>query len=425
MRAHVGISGMSLDDVLPKTWSRFPRGAGVGGVALAEIADTHGTPVYVVDVDHIESRLDEFRAAFGDEVRLAYAAKAFWCVEMAALIDRHGWWADVVSAGELSIGLAGGLPAARMLMHGNFKTDRELDLATERGVGRIIADDPSEITRLDALDGPPVDILLRLNVDVGAETHPMIRTTGADVHFGMSADAADLAIELSERSPAVRLAGVHVHIGSQLIDPSVHGAAVEAASAFLAERRARFPQAVELDVGGGMAVPYVRDDPVVGLDRYADAIASAVASGGIEGLTVTVEPGRSVVANAGMVLYSIGVRKEADLPFLAVDGGLSDNPRPAMYGARYETVLANRPDDPHDRLFQVVGRHCETGDRIATGWLPADAGPGDLVAIPAAGAYAFSMASRYNMTPRRPVVFAQSGRAHVAVAGETLDDVVR
>ncbi len=174
-----------------------------------------------------------------------------------------------------------------------------------------------------------------------------------------------------------------------------------------------------------MAVPYVRDDPVIGLDRYADAISSSAMAGGVEGLAITVEPGRSVVANAAVVLYSVGVRKEAEIPFLAVDGGLSDNPRPALYDARYETVLANRPRDDHDRMFHVVGRHCEAGDRIATGLLPNDAAPGDIVGIPAAGAYAFSMASRYNMIPRRPVVFVQDGAAHVAVPAESLDDVVR
>ncbi len=416
---------MTLKDVMPLTWETSSAGASLGAVELVDLAATHGTPVYVVDVEHVEGRLHAFRRAFGPEVRLAYAAKAFWCIEMASLIERHGWWADVVSAGELLTGLAGGLPAERMLMHGNFKTDAELELATTHRVGRIIADDPSEVARLDQMGGPPLDILLRLNVDVGAKTHPKIRTTGADVHFGMSADAADVAIEAAANSASVRLAGVHVHIGSQLIDPSVHGAAVEAASDFIAVRRDRFPETVDLDVGGGMAVPYLRDDPVIELDRYADAIGSAVAAGGVEGVAITVEPGRSVVANASVVLYSVGVRKEADVPFLAVDGGLSDNPRPALYDARYEAVLANRPDDAHDRLFQVVGRHCEAGDRIATGWLPSDAGPGDLVAIPAAGAYGFSMASRYNMMPRRPVVFVRDGVAQIAVAAEGLDDVVR
>ena len=416
---------MTLKDVLPQTWVDSDAGASLGGVSLSELAADHGTPVYVFDVEHIESRLDEFRRAFGPHVRLAYAAKAFWCIEMASLIERHGWWADVVSAGELLTGLAGGLPAGRLLMHGNFKTDAELELAATHGVGRIIADDPSEVARLNRMGGPPLDILLRLNVDVGAKTHPKIRTTGADTHFGMSADAADAAIAAAEGSSRVRLAGVHVHIGSQLIDPSVHGAAVAAASEFIAARRGRFPDTVDLDVGGGMAVPYVRDDPVIGLDRYADAISSAALGGGVEGLAITVEPGRSVVAIAAVVLYSVGVRKEAEIPFLAVDGGLSDNPRPALYDARYETVLANRPRDDHDRLFHVVGRHCEAGDRIATGLLPNDAAPGDIVGIPAAGAYAFSMASRYTMSPRRPVVFVQDGAAHVAVPAESLDDVVR
>lgn len=415
---------MSLEEVMPSSWS-VSEVAHLGGVSLPELASRFDTPLYVVDVAHIVGRFDEFRAAFGPAVRLAYAAKAFWCSAMASLVAGHGWWADVVSAGELLTGLQGGLPAERMLMHGNFKTTEELKLAAHHSVGRLIADDPSEIARLDQIDGDPLDVLLRLNVDVGADTHPKIRTTGADVHFGMSAELADEALALAARSAAVRLAGVHVHIGSQLQDPSVHGAAVSAAGEFLRARRGHFPDSVDLDVGGGMAVPYLRDDPVISLDRYADAILTAAQEVDIEGMTLTIEPGRSVVANAGIVLYRVGVRKEAEPPFLAVDGGLSDNPRPALYDARYETLLANRPLDRHDRLFRVVGRHCEAGDRIATGWLPSDAGPGDLIAVLATGAYAFSMASRYNMTPRRPVVFVRDGRAELAVVGETLEEVIR
>lgn len=412
---------MALRDVLPITWSAGDRPPSLGGVDLAEIAVAHGTPVYVVDVAHVRSRLGAFRQAFGPEAHLAFAAKSFFCVAMAEVLAEAGWWVDTVSAGEMATALRGGIPAERILFHGNFKTDDELATAAASGVGRVIIDDPSDVARLGVHLSEPMSVLLRLNVDVDADTHPHIRTTGADVHFGMSADAADASMTAAVRSP-LEVVGVHVHIGSQIADPAAHRAAAEAAIEFVEQRRAAFPDRFELDIGGGMAAPYLRSDAVAEVAEYADAVLEAV---GDRAVQLIVEPGRSVVANAGISLYRIGVRKEADVPFLAVDGGISDNPRPALYGARYEAMAVSRHADPADTTFRVVGRHCETGDRITTADLPAASGPGDVIAIPATGAYGFSMASRYNLLPRRPVVFVADGVARVVVEGETLADVVR
>lgn len=412
---------MALRDVLPTTWSDAGPVPTVGGVSLANLADTHGTPVYVVDEEHIRRRFESFRAAFGDDAHLAFAAKSFFCVAMAELVAEGGWWVDTVSSAEIATARRGGVPPHRILFHGNYKTDDELASAAANGVGRVIIDDPSDVPRLARHASEKVGALLRLNVDVGADTHPHIRTTGADVHFGMSADAADASIALSKGTP-VDLVGVHVHIGSQIADPAMHRAAAEAAIDFVEERPHEFPDRYELDIGGGMSAPYLRTDEVPSISAYGEAVLGAIGNRDVQ---LIVEPGRSVVANAGISLYRVGVRKEATPPFLAVDGGISDNPRPALYGARYEAIAVDRVGDAHDSPFRIVGRHCETGDRITTANLPQGTGPGDVLAIPATGAYAFSMASRYNMLPRRPVVFVADGVARVAVAGEEIADVVR
>ncbi len=411
---------MALSDVLPLTWTDADSPT-VGGVELVEIAALHGTPVYVVDEAHIRQRLAVFREAFGTDARLAFAAKSFFCVAMAEVLAEAGWWVDVVSAGEMATAIRGGIPAGRILFHGNFKTDGELATAAANGVGRVIIDDPTDIVRLGAQASEPMAALLRLNVDVGADTHPHIRTSGADVHFGMSADAGDASIEAARAGP-VNIVGVHVHIGSQIADPRSHRAAAQAAIEFVEERPGVFGDRYELDIGGGMAAPYVRADPVTPIADYAAAVGEAI---GDRPVRLIVEPGRSVVANAGVSLYRVGVRKDSDPPFLAVDGGISDNPRPALYGARYEAIALTRPGEVADHAFRLVGRHCETGDRITTADLPAATGPGDLIAVPATGAYGFSMSSRYNMLPRRPVVFVADGAARVAVAGESVSDVVR
>lgn len=409
---------MAMRDVLPMSWSDEAAGPMVGGVALAELAAEHGTPLYVVDEEHLRARFTDFRKAFGADTQLAYAAKAFFCVALAEMLAGEGWWVDAVSEGEIKTALEGRMAPSRILFHGNYKTDAELGMALDEGVGRIIVDDPSEIGRINAADRS-VAVLLRLNLDVAADTHPHIRTTGADVHFGMSVDAADAAIAAAVDGP-VNLRGVHVHIGSQIGDPHRYHDAAIAALDFIDERRQVFGDRPELDLGGGMAAPYRADDRLIALEDYADAIRSAIGDAQVR---LFVEPGRRVIANAGLSLYTVGVRKEAEPPFLAVDGGISDNPRPALYGATYEAVSLSRRGE--EAPFRIVGRHCETGDRITQARLPRDTGPGDLIAIPATGAYGFSMASRYNMLPRRPVVFVGDGSARVAVAGETLGDVVR
>lgn len=412
---------MTWQDVVPETWAVGPQGVEVGGVPLVAVAEGVGTPCYVVDRRHLSERLARFERAFGD-VGLAYAAKAFWCVSLAELIAGTGWLVDVVSEGERAVAAAGGIGPQRQVVHGNVKTDRELEAAIADGVYRLVVDGPDEMRRLVAVAaGRPVDVLLRLNVDVAADTHPKIRTTGAAAQFGMTVEQADDA--LAQVVDGVTVRGVHVHIGSQLRQPRLHAEALTAIGHFVEARRQRFSEVYDLDVGGGFPVAYLRSDVVPPIEQFADAILGACSE--FPTARLIVEPGRSVVANAGVSIYTVVSRKEANPPFLAVDGGLSDNPRPSMYGAGYEMVLANAPTDPHDSPFRVVGRHCETGDQLGEALLPSRAAAGDLLVMAATGAYGFSMSSRYNLLPRRPVVFVADGAFEVAVPGETLDDLVR
>lgn len=405
--------------MLPNNW----RDGAVGGCDLAELAATYGTPLYVVDEEHIVERLSTFRSAFGADTVTAYAAKAFFAVAMAELLADSDWWVDVVSMGELATALAGGISADRIVVHGNVKTDEEIEYAIRCGVARLVIDDPAEMSRVARIAaGRSVGVMLRLNVEVGADTHPKIRTTGAEAQFGMTEEQADEAV--GRITDNLNLHGVHIHIGSQLRDPGVHRAALDAAVEFAQARRARFcDDRIDIDVGGGFGVPYLSTDPVVPIGEFAAALQAAAREH--PDIRLMIEPGRSIVANAGVSLYRAVSRKGTDRPFLAVDGGISDNPRPALYDAPYEMRSVTRRDASHDTVFRVVGRHCETSDRLGEMLLPSDTVPGDLLMMPATGAYAHAMASRYNMLPRRPVIFVRDGSHRVAVPGETLADLVR
>jgi len=410
----------------------------LGGVDLCDLAAEVGTPAFVVDEAHLLGRLaafqDAFEARFGDRCTCVYAGKAFLCGALVVDLIKAGWWVDVVSTGELEIATRAGMPAARTLMHGNAKPCAELADAVARGVGRIVVDHPGEIDVLSALAveaGRDVAILLRLNADVAAVTHEKVKTTGDKAQFGMDAQTASEAVSAAFRAPGVRLKGVHVHVGSQIRDLETFRRAAEASVASVEPHRDRFDDRVDLDLGGGLAVAYLRDDAECGIADYAGAIHSGLASArAVERLgdvRLLIEPGRSVVARAGVTLYRVEARKR--LPdgreLVALDGGLSDNPRPALYGQHYEVVSVDRATRPHDKPFHVVGRHCETGDVVNDdARLPADTAVGDLVAVPVTGAYSYSMSSRYNGLRRPPVIFVRDGVAREVIRRETFEDLV-
>ncbi len=425
---------MALSHVLPRSWSAPGGVARVGGVPLTALAERYDTPLYVLDEAHLRGRLGEYREAFGDRATLVYAAKAFFCRAMGELLASLDWNVEVVSDGELEVALRSGILPERILMHGRATREAEIDRAIAAGVGRVVVDHPLEIEILAAgaeRHDADIDLLLRLNLDVAAVTHPSVKTTGRPAQFGMDPETARRVAGEIERRPRLRLTGVHVHVGSQITDLDTYRRAVEQVVAFLEPIRGRFADPVEVNVGGGLAVPYLRSDGVPAPATLAETVraafreADAAARLGEHGLML--EPGRSICANAGVTLYRVQARKRLsdDRDLLIVDGGMSDNPRPALYGARYELLHAERTEAPHDRSFRVVGRHCETGDLVsAEALLPADTGPGDLLVVAATGAYAFSMSSRYNGVRRSPVIFLREGTAAEVVSRETVDDLL-
>ena len=423
-----------LRRILPDSWASADGRVTVGGAELQEVAERCGTPVYVTDEAHVAGRLDEFRQAFGPDTTLIYAGKAFLCGALATHLVDAGWWVDVVSTGELELVSRSGMSASRTLMHGNATPRTELAEALSRGVGRIVIDHPGELDVVNDLAGTLgtlAPVLLRLNADVAAVTHEKVKTTGSRAQFGMPpAIAARAAASAAER-PAIELSGIHIHVGSQIRDLDTFRRSAAAAVEFVSPLRDLFPERVDLDLGGGMPVAYVRDDGVPSVREFGDAVLggldAARASDRIGAYRLMIEPGRSVVAASTVTLYRVEARKT--LPdgseVVAVDGGLSDNPRPSLYGQRYEVLSVTRPDDPHLTPYHVVGRHCETGDVInENALLPADTVAGDLIAVPVTGAYAYSMSSRYNGLRRPPVVFVGAGGAREVIRRETFDDLL-
>jgi diaminopimelate decarboxylase len=400
----------------------------VGGVDLLDVAEQYGTPVFVYDETHLRTRCRQAVEAWGDGV--AYATKAFLCAAMAALAHQEGMCLDVSTAGELHVALAASVPPDRLVLHGNNKSEAELARALTVGVGRIVVDSFDEIARLGRLtDAPAGDrprVLVRVTPGVEVHTHEYVRTGQEDTKFGFSvaSGAAADAVAALELMPGVELVGVHAHIGSQIFDIDHFERAAEVLGAFFA------PLGLpELVVGGGLGVAYVNGERAPAQGEWAAAAREACAAAGVSSATrISAEPGRSIVATAGLTLYRVGTVK--DLPgirtYVAVDGGMSDNPRPVLYGSGYEAFLPREVDAPRPRGVRVVGKHCESGDVVvAEANLPADLAVGDVLATPVTGAYGYSMASNYNKVPRPPVLFLAGGQVRVVVRGETLDDLLR
>jgi diaminopimelate decarboxylase len=417
--------------LLPDSADVDPSGQlSIGGVSVVSLAEQYGTPLFVYDESHIRMRCREAVSAFGDGV--AYATKAFLCKAMARLAHEEGMCLDVATGGELEVVLAAEVPPERLVLHGNNKSDEELARALSIGVGRIVVDSFDEIARLGRLteDLPRgarrPSVLVRVTPGVEAHTHEFVRTGQEDTKFGFSvaSGAAAKAVAALELMGGVELVGVHAHIGSQVFEVSSFEQTAEVLGAFAA------PLGLpELVLGGGLGVAYVNGEHAPSIAEWADAARAALAKVGLAaGTRVTAEPGRSIVATAGITLYRVGVIK--DLPgirtYISVDGGMSDNPRPVLYGSGYEAFLPRATDAPRPRLGRVVGKHCETGDVIvAEAHLPSDVGVGDILATPVTGAYGYSMASNYNKVPRPPVLFVADGQARVVVRGETAEDLLR
>lgn len=396
----------------------------IGGVAARTIAEEVGTPVFVYDEDHIRARLREAVAAFSGTI--AYASKAFLCRAMAEIVAEEGVHLDAASMGEIYVALQGGVSPAKIVFHGNNKSTRELEYATSIGVGRIVVDSFDELERLNALTQEPIDIWLRLTPGIEAHTHEFIRTGQDDSKFGFNVGNgdADRAVQWVANHRNLRLRGLHAHIGSQIFRLESFSEEVEVVAEFVQRY-----QLEELNLGGGLGVSYLEEETAPSVVDWVKAVDQAATRLGLAGETkLFLEPGRAIVATAGLTLYAVGTRKE--IPgirrYVSIDGGMSDNPRPVLYGSGYAVYAAERLFDLHDEEWSVAGKHCESGDIIVKdGLLPRDLRLGELLVTPVTGAYGYAMSSNYNKVPRPPVVFIGGGVMRVVVRGETLDDLVR
>ena len=396
----------------------------IGGCDVLELAAEFGTPLFVYDEEHLRARCREAVAAFGPGVN--YATKAFLCRAMARLAFEEGCNLDVSTGGEYHVARAAGVPADRLVLHGNNKSTDELRRALDEGVGRIIVDSFDEIDRIESLvaAGSPVPrVLLRITPGVEAHTHEFVRTGQDDSKFGfgLASGAADAAVGRAAASPGLDLVGLHVHIGSQVFEARFFEMAIEVLAPFVG--RHGLP---ELSIGGGLGVAYVAGESSDSITEWGDIVRSACAAAGITA-TVTAEPGRALVARAAVTLYTVGTVKE--LPdirtYVSVDGGMSDNPRPVLYGSGYEAFLPRCTDADRDAVVTIVGKHCESGDvLVRDASVPSDLVVGDVLATPVTGAYGYSMASNYNKVPRPAIVFVRDGKARLVVRRETLDDLL-
>jgi diaminopimelate decarboxylase len=433
----------------PKVWpaSAARDGDGallIGGMSVLDLRERFGTPVYVLDEGEARARLRRTRSAFesaaaraGTDAVVYYAGKAFLTVDFARRVVAEGLRIDVCSRGELEVALAAGVDPARLGFHGNNKSAAELDRAVEVGIGSVVVDSEIEIERLGAIAdrrGAVQPVLLRVRTGVHAETHDFLATAHEDQKFGFAVDDVAAAVARIRELPGLSFRGLHAHIGSQIFD----SAGFRESASRLVDLHAGLLAGGDvplLNVGGGFGIAYTSDDDPSPIEDIADGILDAVAAEcavrGIPVPTVAVEPGRSIVGPAGVTLYEVGTVKRVaagdDLQrtYVSVDGGMSDNARFALYGAQYSARIASRESNAEPALSRVVGLHCESGDIVVDAeYLPGDVAPGDLVAVPATGAYCFALASNYNYTPRPPVVAVQDGEARVLVRRESIADLL-
>ena len=413
-------------NVLPDTAAELADGSlSIGGVPLLDIAAQYGTPVFVYDEQHLRNRCREAVESFGSN-RVVYATKAFLCKAMARLAYEEGLMLDVATSGELFVALSAGVPADRCVFHGNNKSLDELRYALTAGVHHINVDSFDELDRLEALAGEGLArprIALRITPGVEAHTHEFIATGQDDSKFGFNLGNGDAlrAVDRSRRSSSVELIGLHCHIGSNVFAASSFARAAEVMAGFAAPF-----DLPELTLGGGLGVAYVGGEEAPTITEWACVLLDACRSLGVRS-AVNVEPGRAIVANAAVTLYTVGTIKQIPgvRTYVAVDGGMSDNPRPILYGSGYEAFLprALRADRPN--RVRLVGKHCESGDvLINEAAVPVDLRVGDIVATPVTGAYGYSMSSNYNMVTRPPVVFVGGGESRLVVRRQALADLV-
>ena len=414
--------GSDLEDLL----ALFPDTTGladdgslvVGGCRLDHVAAEFGTPVYVVDEESLRGQAQRYRRGLESRrpgSQVAFASKAFPCRAVYRLMAEEGLLVDVAGAGELLLALAAGVDPARIVLHGNAKTDAELAMAFDAGVGTIAIDGADEIERLDRMAHGRQTVLLRIRPGVDPRTHAGIATGQRGSKFGVPLEAAPGAIERIQASPRLHLEGLHVHLGSQILDLEPWAEAIE--------RIAGLGAFDGYDLGGGLGVRYRRGQPAPELERYLDFVASAASRHLPDAARIVLEPGRSLVARSTTTVYRIVTVKRGEPTFVAVDGGIADNFEASLYmGHEFDATLVARVGggDP----VELVGRHCESGDRLASGVPLRDPRPGELVAMPMTGAYTHTLANHYNGALRPAVVFCRAGVARAVVRRDTWDDLL-
>ncbi|MBF6212234.1 diaminopimelate decarboxylase [Nocardia puris] len=433
-------------NVWPRNASRGEDGeVRLAGVPVRELAERFGTPLFVIDEDDFRTRCRDMVRAFGPGAKVHYASKAFLCGEVARWIRDEGLSLDVCSGGELAVALNAGFPAERIALHGNNKSVPELEAAVAAGVGHVVVDSLYEIERLEAVAGRAgvvQDVLVRVTVGVEAHTHEYISTAHEDQKFGFSIAGGDAMEALARVFEAdnLRLVGLHSHIGSQIFEIDgfeiaarrMLGLLREAIDKFGVERTA---QIAILDLGGGLGISYLPNDDPPPLDEFAAKLRRLVAEeadrAGLPVPTIAVEPGRAIAGPGTVTLYEVGTIKDVSLDgglrrrYVSVDGGMSDNIRPALYQADYDCRLVSRSSESAAVVARVVGKHCESGDIVIRDtWMPADVGPGDLIAVAATGAYCYSMSSRYNQLTRPAVVAVRDGQPRLVLRRETVADLL-
>jgi diaminopimelate decarboxylase len=419
--------------VLPASASSASGRLNVGGCDAAELAERFGTPLVVLDRQTVEQRAAAFTSVLEPE-RVFYAGKAFLCVALCELLNELGLGLDVCSEGELTTALRARFPADRIVLHGNNKSLEELRLAADAGVGRVVVDSFDELDRLGTAR-MRTKLLVRVTPGVEAHTHDFVRTGQEDSKFGFTLgnEVALQAVNRAHEVPGCELVGLHCHIGSQIFELSAFDLAIQRLAHFARACLDRADVAIrELNLGGGLGIAHTDEettpDPAAWLKGIAEVVEREFSTLRLDPPTIAVEPGRSLVGPAGITLYTIGTIKHIPglRTYVSVDGGMSDNIRPALYGARYEAFIANRMDAPAGQAVAVAGKHCESGDVLVPSvHLPGDVAVGDLLCIPATGAYTHAMAGNYNRVPRPAVVLVGGGSASEIVRRESLDDLLR
>lgn len=412
----------------------------IGGVDTVELVEKYGTPLYVYDVELIRNRARGFKKTFeklGIHAQVAYASKAFSSIAMLNLVNEEGLSLDVVSGGELYTAIAANFPTERIHFHGNNKSKEELEMALHYKLGCIVVDNFYELELLEELckeRNQNISILLRVTPGIEAHTHDYILTGQEDSKFGFDLQngQADVALEKALASKYFDVLGIHCHIGSQIFETTGFVLAAKKIIQKLAnwnKSLSYFPKV--LNLGGGFGIRYTDEDAPLSPSVYVSEIIHEVREQtrhlGLKMPEIWIEPGRSLVGEAGTTLYSVGSSKEVPnvRKYIAVDGGMSDNIRPALYEAKYEAILANRPNDKVEETVSIAGKCCESGDMLIWDLPLPKAGCNDLLAVFCTGAYGYSMANNYNRIPRPPVVFVESGKDQLVIKRETYEDIIR